>query len=174
MDEGALKRALAILRITHGKCDSGRGTGVGQPQLCTANAEIFAANRATGHLALRVAASAGARGARACMKTGSLRVRFPNAAGDALEAVIVNTGGGMTGVTASRWRSPWARGQGGRRHRGGGKDLSLQRAGTRRWTLGSRSATPRGSPGCRRRRSCSTAPPGAAQSDVALAANARL
>jgi len=28
---------------------------------------------------------------------GSLRVRFPKAAGDALEAVIVNTGGGMTG-----------------------------------------------------------------------------
>ena len=28
---------------------------------------------------------------------GSLRVRFPNAAGKALEAVIVNTGGGMTG-----------------------------------------------------------------------------
>jgi urease accessory protein len=28
---------------------------------------------------------------------GSLRVRFPNATGDALEAVIVNTGGGMAG-----------------------------------------------------------------------------
>jgi urease accessory protein len=28
---------------------------------------------------------------------GSLRVRFPNAEADALEAVIVNTGGGMTG-----------------------------------------------------------------------------
>ena len=28
---------------------------------------------------------------------GSLRVRFPNVTGDPLEAVIVNTGGGMTG-----------------------------------------------------------------------------
>jgi urease accessory protein len=46
---------------------------------------------------LRVAASAG-RTQRACLhEDGSLRVRFPNAAGDALEAVIVNTGGGMTG-----------------------------------------------------------------------------
>jgi urease accessory protein len=30
-------------------------------------------------------------------ENGSLRVRFPNAPGGALEAVIVNTGGGMTG-----------------------------------------------------------------------------
>lgn len=61
------------------------------------NAEIFAANRATGHLALRVAASAGRTRRTRVHEDGSLRVRFPNAAGDALEAVIVNTGGGMTG-----------------------------------------------------------------------------
>ena len=30
-------------------------------------------------------------------EAGSLRVRFPNATSDALDAVIVNTGGGMTG-----------------------------------------------------------------------------
>ena len=61
------------------------------------NAEIFAANRATGHVALRVAASAGRTRRTRVHEDGSLRVRFPNAAGDALEAVIVNTGGGMTG-----------------------------------------------------------------------------
>jgi urease accessory protein len=60
-------------------------------------ADIFAANRATGHIALRVAA-AGARTRRErVFEDGSLRVRFPNAAPESLEAVIVNTGGGMTG-----------------------------------------------------------------------------
>ncbi len=58
---------------------------------------IFAANRATGHIALRVAASAGRTRRTRVHEDGSLRVRFPNAAGEALEAVIVNTGGGMTG-----------------------------------------------------------------------------
>jgi urease accessory protein len=61
------------------------------------NAEIFAANRATGHIALRVAALDGRTRRTSVHEDGSLRVRFPNAAGDALEAVIVNTGGGMTG-----------------------------------------------------------------------------
>jgi urease accessory protein len=61
------------------------------------NADIFAANRATSHIALRVAA-AGARTRRErVFEDGSLRVRFPNAAPESLEAVIVNTGGGMTG-----------------------------------------------------------------------------
>ena len=61
------------------------------------NADIFAANRATGHIALRVAA-AGARTRRErVFEDGSLRVRFPNARPESLEAVIVNTGGGMTG-----------------------------------------------------------------------------
>ena len=58
---------------------------------------IFAANRATGHIALCVAASAGRSRRTRVHEDGSLRVRFPNAASDALEAVIVNTGGGMTG-----------------------------------------------------------------------------
>jgi urease accessory protein len=61
------------------------------------NAEIFAANRATGHIALRVAAAGGVTLRTRVHEDGSLRVRFPNAAGEALEAVIVNTGGGMTG-----------------------------------------------------------------------------
>ena len=61
------------------------------------DAEIFAANRATGHIALGVAASGGRTRRTRVHENGSLRVRFPNAAGDSLEAVIVNTGGGMTG-----------------------------------------------------------------------------
>ena len=61
------------------------------------NAEIFAANRATGHIALSVAALEGRTRRKLVGEDGSLRVRFPNAAPEALEAVIVNTGGGMTG-----------------------------------------------------------------------------
>jgi urease accessory protein len=58
----------------------------------------FAGNRAVGRIELSVAA--GARGTRRhrVREEGSLRVRFPNvASGAALEAVIVNTAGGMTG-----------------------------------------------------------------------------
>jgi urease accessory protein len=58
--------------------------------------EIFAANRATGRVALTVAALGGVTRRARVQEHGSLRVRFPNA-GEALEAVIVNTGGGMTG-----------------------------------------------------------------------------
>jgi urease accessory protein len=61
------------------------------------NAEIFAANRATGHIALSVATLDGRTRRKLVREDGSLRVRFPNAAPEALEAVIVNTGGGMTG-----------------------------------------------------------------------------
>jgi len=60
--------------------------------------EIFAANRASGHIALDAAAVVGGRTRRTRVhEAGSLRVRFPNATAEALEAVIVNTGGGMTG-----------------------------------------------------------------------------
>ncbi len=59
--------------------------------------DIFAANRATGHIALSVAAQGGVTRRARVHEDGSLRVRFPNGAPEALEAVIVNTGGGMTG-----------------------------------------------------------------------------
>jgi urease accessory protein len=59
--------------------------------------DIFAANRATGHIALSVAASGGRTRRKRVHEDGSLRVRFPNALPEALEAVICNTGGGMTG-----------------------------------------------------------------------------
>lgn len=58
---------------------------------------IFAANRATGHIGLAVAARGGRTHRTRVHEDGSLRVRFPNAPAGALEAVIVNTGGGMTG-----------------------------------------------------------------------------
>jgi urease accessory protein len=61
------------------------------------SSDIFAANRANGHIALSVAAVGGRTQRRRVDEDGSLRVRFPNAATEALEAVIVNTGGGMTG-----------------------------------------------------------------------------
>jgi urease accessory protein len=63
----------------------------------TDNQKTFAANRATGHIGVSVAASAGRSRRAKVDENGSLRVRFPNAAPGALEAVIVNTGGGMTG-----------------------------------------------------------------------------
>jgi urease accessory protein len=67
------------------------------PTAIAATARIFAANRATGTIALSVSAHAGITRRTRVHEDGSLRVRFPNAAPEALEAVIVNTGGGMTG-----------------------------------------------------------------------------
>lgn len=60
-------------------------------------AKTFAANRATGHIALSVSAHDGITRRTRVHEDGSLRVRFPNATPQALEAVLVNTGGGMTG-----------------------------------------------------------------------------
>jgi urease accessory protein len=57
----------------------------------------FLANRATGHIGLTVAARDGVTRRARVDEHGSLRVRFPNTHDGALEAVIVNTGGGMTG-----------------------------------------------------------------------------
>ncbi len=59
--------------------------------------EVFAANRAVGRIALTVAAGAGGSRPARVHESGSLRVRFPHRDGAALDAVIVNTGGGMTG-----------------------------------------------------------------------------
>lgn len=59
--------------------------------------KIFAANRAEGRLALSVAANAGATRRSRVAEQGSLRVRFPGPARRELEAVLVNTAGGMTG-----------------------------------------------------------------------------
>jgi urease accessory protein len=63
-----------------------------------AQSEVFAGNRAIGVIALTVAAGAEGSRRQRVHEEGALRVRFPNvAAGDPLEAVVVNTAGGMTG-----------------------------------------------------------------------------
>ena len=60
--------------------------------------DVFAGNRAFGRLAFAVAAASGASRRARVHEAGSLRVRFPNTErGSALEAVIVNTAGGMAG-----------------------------------------------------------------------------
>jgi urease accessory protein len=60
-------------------------------------AETFAANRAVGKIALAVRAAGGVTRRARVHEQGSLRLRCPNATGDELEAVIVNTAGGMAG-----------------------------------------------------------------------------
>jgi urease accessory protein len=58
---------------------------------------VFAANRSAGRIALSVAAESGVTRRRQVYEDGPLRVRFPNAGEGALEAVIVNTAGGIAG-----------------------------------------------------------------------------
>ncbi|HVX99380.1 MAG TPA: urease accessory protein UreD [Pseudorhodoplanes sp.] len=58
---------------------------------------IFAANRARGEIALTVAIEDGRTRRRRVRESGSLRARFPNVAGGELEAVIVNSAGGIAG-----------------------------------------------------------------------------
>jgi urease accessory protein len=59
--------------------------------------DVFAANRAHGRVAFAVGRSAGATRRSHVHESGSLRVRFPGAPGDEIEAVLVNTAGGMAG-----------------------------------------------------------------------------
>lgn len=69
-----------------------RSLQTGQPRN-----EVFAANRATGRIALNVAAGIKRSRRTHVYESGSLRVRFPHRDGEMLDAVIVNTAGGMTG-----------------------------------------------------------------------------
>ena len=57
----------------------------------------FAANRAAGRIALSVAAAGEMTRRRHVYEDGPLRVRFPNSGEAGLEAVIVNTAGGIAG-----------------------------------------------------------------------------
>lgn len=70
---------------------------MGQAAALTGSREVFAANRAAGRIALSVAAQGGVTRRRDVYEDGPLRVRFPNVFGDALEAMIVNTAGGIAG-----------------------------------------------------------------------------
>src|SRR5438067_9983538 len=60
-------------------------------------ADVFAANRARGRIALTVASAGGTTRRSRVVEDGSLRVRFPGPASRALDAVIVNTAGGIAG-----------------------------------------------------------------------------
>ena len=55
------------------------------------------ANRATGRIRLSVRAKENRTLRKGVHEAGSLRVRFPTAAPEVLEAVLINTAGGMTG-----------------------------------------------------------------------------
>jgi urease accessory protein len=59
--------------------------------------DIFAANRAVGRVSLAVAAARGATRRTRVDEAGSLRVRFLGQTAEELEAVIVNTAGGIAG-----------------------------------------------------------------------------
>jgi urease accessory protein len=60
--------------------------------------EVFAANRAVGRISLAVAATPSGPARTRVYESGSLRLRFPKGQVSAtLDAVIVNTAGGMTG-----------------------------------------------------------------------------
>jgi urease accessory protein len=61
------------------------------------NAEIFAANRAVGRIALAVASTGGETRRRHVAEQGPLRVRFPGPKSTDLTAVMVNTAGGIAG-----------------------------------------------------------------------------
>ncbi len=64
----------------------------------TASAEkVFAANRAEGRVTLAVAAHGDVTRRSRVAEQGSLRVRFPGAAARELEAILVNTAGGVAG-----------------------------------------------------------------------------
>jgi urease accessory protein len=58
---------------------------------------VFAANRSSGRLSLEVGHRDGATRRKHVYEDGPLRVRFPNADDGVLEAVTVNTAGGITG-----------------------------------------------------------------------------
>jgi urease accessory protein len=59
--------------------------------------EVFAANRTVGRIALAVRSTAGATRRARVHEDGALRVRCPGRPAPQLEAIIVNTAGGMAG-----------------------------------------------------------------------------
>src|ERR1041384_7769111 len=59
--------------------------------------DIFAANRAVGHVALSVKSVGGKMRRNEVHEAGSLRVRCPGAPAEELEAVLINTAGGIAG-----------------------------------------------------------------------------
>jgi urease accessory protein len=70
---------------------------VAHPTSSHAENELFAANRAVGRVALAVKSAGGVTRRARLHEQDSLRVRCPGAPANELEAVIVNTAGGMAG-----------------------------------------------------------------------------
>jgi urease accessory protein len=66
-------------------------------QEVVAQEKVFAGNRSAGRIALSVAASGGATRRRKVYEDGPLRIRFPNSGNGALDAMVVNTAGGIAG-----------------------------------------------------------------------------
>lgn len=66
-------------------------------ELPTSAGAVFAANRATGRIAFHAAFLDGKTRRSRVYEDGSLRLRVPNTTNGTLEAVIVNTAGGMAG-----------------------------------------------------------------------------
>src|SRR3954452_12001207 len=106
--------------------DEGQGVSTAAAE----TARTFAANRAVGWIALAVQARAGMTRRARVREEGSLRVRFPGPASAELEAVIVNTAGGVAGGDrfAPR-RDRRARRAAGRFDCRGGKGLPYARTG---------------------------------------------
>jgi urease accessory protein len=67
------------------------------PAAAIRDSDVFASNRAQGRLALAVAASGGITRRQRVHEAGPVRVRCPGPPAGALEAVLVNTAGGMAG-----------------------------------------------------------------------------
>jgi urease accessory protein len=76
------------------------------------HSDVFAANRARGRIALTVAGMGGVTRRARVYENGSLRVRFPGGAAEELEAVVINTAGGIAG--GDRFRIDVAVGAGAR------------------------------------------------------------
>ena len=81
------------------RLEAPQGAGVMHSTATTADQDLTAI-RARGRIGLDVENVAGITRRRRVHESGSLRVRFPGAAAAELEAVTVNTGGGMTGGDA--------------------------------------------------------------------------
>src|SRR5256714_15685340 len=92
---------------------------------------IFAANRAVGSATLSVKSSGGKTRRAEVHEAGSLRVRCPGSPAAELEAVLINTAGGIAG--GGRLDLDITAGQGTRvvvTTAAGGKSLSLLRSGS--------------------------------------------
>ena len=81
------------------RLEAPQGAGVMHSTATTADQDLTAI-RARGRIGLEVENVAGITRRRRVHESGSLRVRFPGAPAAELEAVTINTGGGMTGGDA--------------------------------------------------------------------------